>query len=75
MGPMGIFSDIMNVTDRVGSPTLWYFHNKLRRLVGDISPMGDKELGERNFGFDSLKSRLNRTWRRKGLLSYVGYAA
>ena len=24
----GIFSDIMNLKDCVGSPTLWYFHNK-----------------------------------------------
>jgi hypothetical protein len=32
---------------------LWYFHNET--VVGVISAMVEKELGERNFGFDSLK--------------------
>ena len=30
--------------------------------------MKEKELGERNFGFDSLKSKLNRDMEEKGLL-------
>ena len=32
---------------------LLYFHNET--VVGVISAMVEKELGERNFGFDSLK--------------------
>ena len=30
--------------------------------------MVEKELGERNFGFDSLKSRLNHDMQEKGIL-------
>ena len=39
--------------------------------ISPVSLMGEKELGERNFGFDSLKSRLNhdsessRMWTRR----------
>ena len=31
--------------------------------------MVEKELGERNFGFDSLKSRLNRDMEEKGIVA------
>ena len=31
--------------------------------------MVEKELGERNFGFDSLKSRLNRDMQEKGIVA------
>ena len=34
-------------------------------VVGVISAMVEKELGERNFGFDSLKSRLNHDMEKK----------
>ena len=33
-----------------------------------VSAMVEKELGERNFGFDSLKSRLKQDMEEKGLL-------
>ena len=33
--------------------SLWYFHHKT--VVRVISAMAEKELGEWNFGFDSLK--------------------
>ena len=39
-----------------------------RHLVGVISAMVEKELGQRNFGFDSLKSRLKLDMEEKGLL-------
>ena len=34
--------------------------------MGVISAIVEKELGERNFGFDSLKSRLNHDMQEKG---------
>ena len=40
-----------------------------RFVVGDISAMDEKELGERNFGFDSLKPRLNRDTEEKGIVA------
>ncbi|CAL8284456.1 unnamed protein product [Boreogadus saida] len=40
-----------------------------RLLVGVISAMVLKELGERNFGFDSLKSRMNRDMEEKGIVA------
>ena len=43
---------------------LWYFHNKA--VVGVISAMVEKELGERNFGFDSQKY-MNRDMEEKGI--------
>ena len=38
---------------RTTRPCLWYFHNET--VVGVISAMVEKELGETNFGFDFLK--------------------
>ena len=43
-----------------------YFHNETRSW-GVILAMVEKELGERNFGFDSLKSRLKRDMEEKGI--------
>ena len=40
-----------------------------RLVVGIISAMVEKELGQRNFGFDSLKSRLNRDMEEKGIVA------
>ena len=40
--------------------------------MGVISAMVEKELGERNFGFDSLKSRLNRDMEKKGIVAVCG---
>ena len=37
-------------------------------IMGVISAMVEKELGERNFGFDSL-SRLNRDMEEKGIVA------
>ena len=45
--------DIMNYSLR-RVLCLWSFHNKYSLLVGVISAMVEKELGERNFGLDSL---------------------
>ena len=42
-----------------------------RLVVGVISAMVKKELGERNFGFDSLKSRLNRDMGENGIYRYL----
>ena len=36
--------------------------------------MVEKELGERNFGFDSLKSRLNLYMEKKGIVAVCGIA-
>ena len=41
-----------------------------RLVVGVISAVVEKELGERNFGFDSLKSRLNRNMEEKGIVAW-----
>ena len=38
--------------------------------MGVITLMGEKELGERNLGFDSLKSRLN--MKEKGIVVVCG---
>ena len=38
--------------------------------MGFISAMVEKELGERNFAFDSLKSRLNRDMEEKGIVAW-----
>ena len=38
--------------------------------MGVISAMAEKELGERNFGFDSLKSRLNLYMEEKGIVAH-----
>ena len=40
-----------------------------RLVAGVISAMVEKELWERNFGFDSLKSRLNRDMEEKGIVA------
>ncbi|KAK0136816.1 hypothetical protein N1851_026988 [Merluccius polli] len=48
-----------------GSPTLVLPQQRL--VVGVNSAMVEKELGERNFGFDSLKSRLKRYMEEKGI--------
>ncbi|CAL8266872.1 unnamed protein product [Boreogadus saida] len=40
----------------------------LRLVVGVISAMAQKELGERNFGFDSLKY-MNRDMEEKGIVA------
>ena len=45
---------------------LWYFHNE--SVVGVISAMVEKELGERNFGFDSLKY-MNQDMEQKGIVA------
>ena len=37
--------------------------------MGVISAIVEKEFGERNFGFDSLKSRLNSTMEEKGIVA------
>ena len=37
--------------------------------MGVISAMVEKNWGERNFGFDSLKSRLNRDVEEKGIVA------
>ena len=48
----GIFSDILNLKDRVGfSDSLVLPQQRL--VVGVISAMVEKELGEMNFGYDS----------------------
>ncbi|CAL8399055.1 unnamed protein product [Boreogadus saida] len=39
-----------------------------RHVVGDISAMVEKELGERNFCFDSLKY-MNRDMEEKGIVA------
>ena len=59
--------------DTMNLKRLGYFHNKSR--TGGISAMGEKELGERNFGFDSLKSRLNSDMEEKGMLPGIVSAA
>ena len=38
------------------------------RVVEVISAMVEKELEQRNFGFDSLKSRLNRDMEEEGII-------
>ena len=53
---------------RITRRTLVYGISTIRPVVGVISAMVENELGERNFGFDSLKSWTT-TWRRKGLLA------
>ena len=40
--------------------------------MGVPSAMIEKELGERNFGFDSLKSRLNHDMEEKGIVAWDG---
>ena len=62
-----IFSDIMNFKDcqvlrLSGTSTM-------RFIVGVILAMVKKELGERNFGFDSLKSRWNCDMEEKGIVA------
>ena len=45
------------------------------RVVEVISAMVEKELEQRNFGFDSLKSRLNRDMEEEGIVArrqYIG---
>ena len=42
----------------------------MRLIVGVIWAMVEKELGERNLGFDSLKSRLNRDMEEKGIVAH-----
>ena len=41
-----------------------------RLVLGVISAMAEKELGERIFGFDYLKSRLNRDMEEKGIVTW-----
>ena len=41
-------------------------------MVGVITAMVEKELGERNFCFDSLKSRLKRDMEEKGFVAECG---
>ena len=43
-----------------------------RLILGVISTMVEKEWGERNFGFDSSKSRLNRDLEEKGIARDCG---
>ena len=38
-------------------------------IMGVISAMVEKELGERNFGFDSMKSRLQSDMEEKGIVA------
>ncbi|CAL8379158.1 unnamed protein product [Boreogadus saida] len=45
-----------------------------RLIVGVISAMVEKELGERNFSLDSLKSRLKRYMEEKGTVDVYGTA-
>ena len=68
-----IFSDITNLKDCIG------FSNSLvlpqqRVVVGVISAMVEKELGERNFGFKCLKSRFKRYMKEKGIVAVCGTA-
>ena len=42
----------------------------VRLVVGVISAMVEKELGERNFGFDSLKY-MNRDMEEKGIVAHA----
>ena len=46
----------------------------MRLVVGVISALVEKELGERNFGFDSLKC-MNRDVEEKGIVSLRSSAA
>uniref|UniRef100_A0A8C5CVD5 Anoctamin n=1 Tax=Gadus morhua TaxID=8049 RepID=A0A8C5CVD5_GADMO len=45
--------------------------SKTRLVVGVVSAMVEKELGERNFGFDTLKSRLNCNMEEKGIIFLI----
>jgi hypothetical protein len=45
-----------------------------RLVVGVISAVVEKELGERNFGFDSLKTRLKLYMEEKGIVAVCGTA-
>ena len=49
----GIFSDIMNLRDCIGLYDSLLLPQQVKTRIGGISPMGEKELGQRNFGFDS----------------------
>ena len=66
-GRIEIFSDIMNFKDcqvlRLSGTSA------MRLVVGVISAMVEKELGDRNVGFDSLKSRLNCDMEEKGIVA------
>ena len=42
--------------------------------MGVISAMAEEELGERNFGFDSLKSRLKRDMEEEELVAAVVFS-
>ena len=63
----------MNLKDRIGFSDSLLLPQK-RLVVGVISAMVEKELGERNFGFDSLKSRLKRYMEEKGIVAVCGTA-
>ena len=56
----GIFSDIMNLTDCVGFSDSRVRPQQVKtRVVRVVSLMVEKELGERNFGFDLLTAMYN----------------
>ena len=58
----------MNLKDCVGFSDSLVLSQK-RLVVGVISAMVEKELGERNIGFDSLKSRLKRYMEEKAIVA------
>ena len=70
-GRIEIFSDIMNFKDcqvlRLSGTSA------MRLVVGVISAMVEKELGDRNVGFDSLKSRLNCDMEEKGIVAVCSH--
>ena len=56
-------------TNGSGSLTSLIFPQRDLQWCGVISAMVEKVLGERNFGFDSLKSRLNHNNEEKGIVA------
>jgi hypothetical protein len=63
----------MNLKDCVGFSECLVL--PLQRLVvGVILALVEKDMGERNFGFDSLKSRLKRYMEEEGIVAVCGTA-
>ena len=59
----------MNLTDCVGFSDSLVLPQQVKTPSGSYHAHGEKELRERNFGFDSLKSRLKRDMEEKAIFS------